>query len=94
MGDGVTVKGDKGFRSLYVKDAIVKPASSGSDLELEGAAKFADPDFKLEGFNMVTIVGDGELDSSLKSSARSLWGQKFLGFSLFWRSLGLMLGLI
>lgn len=67
MGDGVTVKGNKGFRSQYVSDAIVKPASSGSDLELEGAAKFADPDFDLNGFKMVIVVGDGDLDPSLKS---------------------------
>lgn len=49
------------------KDAIVKPATSDSDLELEGSAKFADPDFELNGFKMVIVVGDGELDSSLKN---------------------------
>jgi hypothetical protein len=48
-------------------DGIVKPATSGSDLELEGSAKFADPDFDLNGFKMVIIVGDGDLDASLKN---------------------------
>lgn len=67
MGDGVTVKGSKDFRSQYTADAIVKPASGGSDLELEGAAKFADPDFDLNGFKMVILVGDGDLDPSLKN---------------------------
>jgi len=67
MGDGVTVKGaGDGLKSLF-SDAIVKPAKSGSDLELEGAAKFADPDFDLNGFKMVIIVGDGDLDPSLKN---------------------------
>ena len=66
MADGVTVKGNKGLRTQF-SDAVVKPASSGSDLELEGSAKFADPDFDLNGFKMVIIVGDGELDPSLKN---------------------------
>ena len=67
MGDGVKVKGSTGFRSQYVSDAVVKPANADSDLELEGTARFADPDFDLNGFKMVVIVGDGDLDPSLKS---------------------------
>ncbi len=66
MGSGVTTKGGSGLRTQYT-EAIVKPATSDSDLELEGAAKFADPDFELNGFKMVIIVGDGDLDPSLKS---------------------------
>lgn len=49
------------------KDAVVSPAKSGSDLELEGGAKFADPNFDLNGFKMVIIVGEGQLDSTLKN---------------------------
>jgi len=56
----------KGLKTQFT-DAIVKAPSSGSDLELEGSAKFANPDFKIEGFEMVIIVGDGDLDSSLKN---------------------------
>lgn len=67
MGDGVTVKNPgKGLRPIF-NDPIVKPAQSGSDLELEGSAKFADTDFDLNGFKMVIIVGDGDLDPSLKN---------------------------
>jgi hypothetical protein len=66
MGNGVSVKGGSGLRTMY-KDPIVKAPSSGSDLEFEGEAKFADPDFDLNGFKMVILVGEGELDASLKN---------------------------
>lgn len=66
MASGVSTKGGSGLRTQFT-DNIVKPATTDSDLELEGAAKFADPDFELNGFKMVIIVGDGDLDPSLKN---------------------------
>lgn len=48
-------------------DAAYKPSKGGSDLNFEGSAKFAGEDFKINGQPVVTVVGDGELDSFLKN---------------------------
>lgn len=55
----------KGTRTIF-KDAIVKPSSGSSDLELEGPAKPVGGDFEINGAKPVIIVGEGGLDSILK----------------------------
>lgn len=55
----------KGTRTVFT-DAIVKPSSGSSDLELEGSAKPAGGDFEINGAKPIIIIGDGELDPILK----------------------------
>jgi hypothetical protein len=54
-----------GTRTVFT-DAIVKPSSGASDLELEGGPKTAGDDFEINGAKPVIIVGDGELHPWLK----------------------------
>ena len=51
-------------------DACYKPSSGKSELTFEGSAKFASEDFKINGQPVVTLVGEGELDSFLKNPGK------------------------
>lgn len=53
-------------KSVFSKEAIVKPSSGSSDLTFEGSAQLAGGDFEVNGQRPVIIVGDGELASALK----------------------------